>query len=203
MNLYSDFAVMALGSFIGNYVSNLFYKNKGKVTLKAFQLRLDLSEPDKNTYYSIQDAVKSHSYIEINLVCGTCPVNPDFALNWYYSLMERPKNCHVTIRLNSNIREGGMAIALACDQIIPRYGSWYEITSIEKATEDEVETDFGYRHRKSSSFSNLKLLHRVLGQYLEIPSCFDKKIPLSSLTELGLPVLEVSKDSYRTPIEVG
>jgi hypothetical protein len=202
MNIFFDFAGMIAGSFIGNYGSTLFYKKKNLINENPFQLRLDLSEPDKNTFYSIQDAVKKHSLIEINLVCGTCRCNPDFALNWYYALMERPKNCHVTLRLNSNAKEGAMAIAVACDQIIPRHGSWYEITSVEAATEDVGEFEFGSRPRQTATFSNLKLLHRVLGQYLEIPCSLDKKTPMASLGELGLPVTEISKEAYRTPIEV-
>ncbi len=194
---------MIAGSFIGNYASSLFSKKKSFIEKKPFLLRLDLSEPDKDTFYSIQDAVKKHSLIEISLVCGTCRCNPDFALNWYYALMERPKNCHVTLRLNSNAKEGAMAIAVACDQIIPRYGSWYEITSVEAASDDVGEFEFGNHRHRTATFSNLKLLHRVLGQYLEISRSLDKKTPMASLGEIGLAVVEVSKDSYRNPIEVG
>lgn len=181
----------------------MFSKKKSFIEKKPFLLRLDLSEPDKDTFYSIQDAVKKHSLIEISLVCGTCRCNPDFALNWYYALMERPKNCHVTLRLNSNAKEGAMAIAVACDQIIPRYGSWYEITSVEAASDDVGEFEFGNHRHRTATFSNLKLLHRVLGQYLEISRSLDKKTPMASLGEIGLAVVEVSKDSYRNPIEVG
>ena len=194
---------MIAGSFIGNYGSVLLSKKKSFIEKNPFLLRLDLSEPDKDTFYSIQDAVKKHSLIEISLVSGTCRCNADFALNWYYALMERPKNCHVTLRLNSNAKEGAMAIAVACDQIIPRYGSWYEITSVEAASDDGGEFEFGNRPHRTATFSNLKLLHRVLGQYLEISRSLDKKTPMASLGELGLPVVEVTKDAYRTPIEVG
>jgi len=203
MNIFSELTAICIGSFIGNSASCYFSNKSKKISNKPFLLRLDLSEPDKDTFYSIQDAVKKHSLIEISLVCGTCRCNPDFALNWYYSLMERPKNCHVTLRLDGNAKEGAMAIAVACDQIIPRYGSWYEITSVEAASDDGGEFEFGNRPSRTATFSNLKLLHRVLGQYLEISRSLDKKTPITSLGELGLPVLEVSKDAYRTPIEVG
>jgi len=202
MNIFFYFAEIVTRSFIGNYRSSFISKKKIPINKKSFLLRLDLSEPDKETLYAIEDAVKKHSLIEISLVCGTCRCSPDFALNWYFALMERPKNCHVTLRLNSNAKECAMAIAVACDQIIPRYGSWYEISSLESVSEEVGEFEFGNRPRQTATFSNLKLLHRVLGQYLEVSSSLDKKLPMASLGELGLPVLEMSKDAYRTPMEL-
>jgi len=202
MNTFFNITGIIAGSFIGNYASTLFSIKKDLINKKPFLLRLDLSEPDKETLYAIEDAVKKYSLIEIRLVCGTCRCNPDFALNWYFALMERPKNCYVSIRLNSNAKECAMAIAVACDQIIPRYGSWYEISSQESVSEEVGEFEFGNRPRQTATISNLKLLHRILGQYLEVSSSLDKKLPMASLGELGLPVLEMSKDAYRTPIEV-
>jgi hypothetical protein len=202
MNIFNELTAICIGSFIGNKASE-FISTKKKPSKKAFELRIDLTEPDKDTFYSIQDALKRHKNIEISLVGGSCRCNPDYAINWYYALMQRPKDSFVSIRTHSNCKESAMAIVVACDQIIPRYGSWYEIPSIEEIAEEFEEFEFRSTQRQKVSYTNLRLLHRILGQYLEIPSCLDKQMPMAGLSELGLPVLEVTKDSYKLPIEVG
>jgi len=203
MNIFSELTAICIGSFIGNSTSGYFSNKNKKSFNKPFQLRLDLTDCDKDIFYAIQDAVKNHKKIEISLVGGSCRCNPDYAINWYYALMSRPNDCHVSVRLFCNARESAMCIVVACDEIIPRYGSWYEIASIDHIEGEMEEFGFGSGTRQKASFTNLKLVHRILGQYLEISKVLDKQIPLASMKDDGLPVVEPTREQYRTPIDVG
>jgi len=156
---------------------------------RPIELRVDLTGSDEKTFYDLKDIVQRYDNIEISVLGGSCRIIPDYCLNFYFSLIERPDSCHVTTRLHCNCKEGAMAIALASDRIIPRYGSWYEINSVDKVAEEIEDTSFNSLCK--SGYTNLRLLHRIFGQYLEIPACFDKKLPMSSLKDLGLPLEEV------------
>jgi hypothetical protein len=159
------------------------------VNSRPIELRVDLSGSDEKTFYDLKEIVQRYDNIEISVLGGSCRIIPDYCLNFYFSLIERPESCFVTTRLHCNCKEGAMAIALASNRIIPRYGSWYEISSIEKISEEFDDSPFVTL--KKSAFTNTKLLHKIFGQYLEIPRCLDKKLPMESLKELGLPIEEV------------
>ena len=53
MNIFSELTAICIGSFIGNSASSYFSSKNKKISNKPFLLRLDLSEPDKDTFYSI------------------------------------------------------------------------------------------------------------------------------------------------------
>ena len=156
---------------------------------RPIELRVDLTGSDEKIFYDLRDIVQRYDNIEISVLSGSCRIIPDYCLNFYFSLIERPESCHVTTRLHCNCKEGAMAIALASDRIIPRFGSWYEISSVEKLSEELEDSPFVAIQK--SAFTNTRLLHKIFGQYLEIPSCLDKKLPMASLKDLGLPIEEV------------
>jgi hypothetical protein len=169
---------------------------------KRLELDIDLREPDLETFFMLRKALKGTRNLKLNVFHGASGTSACHVLNWFWLLNCRPKKCRITTQFHCNLRAGALVIAVLSDRIIPRIGSWYSVQSIDAYEKEMIDGEMREpTEGERSSCANLKLVHHLLGQFIDLKEALDNRTPINRLKELGLPMEEINRSSFFRQVE--
>jgi hypothetical protein len=170
---------------------------------KKIELDLDFRESDLETFYKLRRALSVTRNLKLNIFHGAASTSGDQVLNWFWLLNSRPKKCRITTHLHCNLKSGGLVIAVLSDKIIPRIGSWYSVQSLDAYEKEMMEGEIREpTDIEKSSCANLKLVHHLLGQFIDLKEALDTHVPIVRLKELGLPLEEINRSKFFRQVEL-
>jgi len=170
---------------------------------RCLELEIDLNESDVGTFMSLKRGLRQGKNLDLHVLNGTLMTVPDQLLNWFWLLNTRPSNCRVTTHFHCNLKTGALILAVVSDLIIPRWGSWYCVPSLENAQTEAIDKGFGPPPEYENGIcSNLNQIHQLLSQFIDLQECIDKRVPITRLQDFGLPLRFVPRERFVRQVEL-
>jgi len=170
---------------------------------RPLEIEIDLNDSDVDTFLSLKRGIGKGRDLDLHILNGTRMTNPDQVLNWFWLLNTRPSKCRINSHFHCNLKTGALILAVVSGSVIPRWGSWYSVPSLESVYSEVVEKSFGSpTENDNSSFSNLEQIHDLLSQFIDLTECTDKCVPVTRLQDFGMPLKIVRRDRFMKQVEL-